>query len=149
MKQLKLFLLLLISTISYSQNPDPLFTPYEQTIPGSTLKYKMIPIKAGSFMMGSPENEKERDADEGPRKTFSISSFWMGAYEITHDEFDLFFKDVATSQNSGTDAITRPSPQYIDLSWDMGRNGGYPVNSMQQRTAVMFCRWLYKKTGIF
>ena len=31
----------------------------------------------------------------------------------------------------------------------MGREGGFPVNSMQQRTAVMYCRWLYKKTGIF
>jgi formylglycine-generating enzyme required for sulfatase activity len=31
----------------------------------------------------------------------------------------------------------------------MGRDGGYPVNSMQQKTAVMYCRWLYNKTGIF
>jgi formylglycine-generating enzyme required for sulfatase activity len=73
----------------------------------------------------------------------------MGVYEVTHDEFDLFFKDANTSQNSGADAITRPSPQYIDLSWDMGRDGGFPVNSMQQKTAVMYCRWLYNKTGIF
>ena len=99
--------------------------------------------------MGSPESEKGRDKDEGPQKTFSISPFWMGAFEVTHDEFDIFFKDAATSQNSGVDAITRPSPQYVDLSWDMGREGGFPVNSMQQRTAIMYCRWLYLKTGIF
>jgi len=99
--------------------------------------------------MGSPENEKGRDAAEGPQKNFSISPFWMGIYEVTHDEFDIFFKDANTSQNLGADAITRPSPQYIDLSWDMGRDGGFPVNSMQQRTGVMYCRWLYNKTGIF
>ena len=109
----------------------------------------MLPIKEGTFTMGSPATEKGRSEDEGPQKTFNISSFWMGAYEITHDEFDIFFKDASTSQDSETDAITRPSPQYIDLSWDMGRNGGYPVNSMQQKTAVMYCRWLYNKTGIF
>lgn len=99
--------------------------------------------------MGSADNEKGRDTDEGPQKKFSISAFWMGAFEVTHDEFDLFFKDDSISRNSGIDAVTRPSPQYVDLSWGMGRNGGFPVNSMQQRTAVMYCRWLYKKTGIF
>ena len=99
--------------------------------------------------MGSPENENGREADEGPQKRFTVSPFWMGAFEVTHDEFDIFFKDANTSQNSNVDAITRPSPQYVDLSWDMGRDGGYPVNSMQQRTAVMYCKWLYNKTGIF
>ncbi|HEU4901668.1 MAG TPA: SUMF1/EgtB/PvdO family nonheme iron enzyme, partial [Flavisolibacter sp.] len=27
--------------------------------------------------------------------------------------------------------------------------GGYPANSMQQFTALMYCRWLYQKTGVF
>jgi formylglycine-generating enzyme required for sulfatase activity len=132
-----------------SQTPDTSFRSYEQSIPGSSLKFKMIPIRGGSFTMGSPDNETGRNADEGPRKKFTVSSFWMGAYEVTHDEFDIFFKDASTSVNSDVDAITRPSPQYVDLSWDMGREGGFPVNSMQQRTALMYCRWLYKKTGVF
>jgi len=149
MKKFKFLFLLFVCKISFAQSPDSSFTLYEQAIPGSSLKFKMIPIKAGSFMMGSPENETGRGTDEGPQKTFSISPFWMGTYEVTHDEFDVFYKDESTSQNSGADAITRPSPQYIDLSWDMGRDGGYPVNSMQQKTALMYCRWLYNKTGIF
>lgn len=128
---------------------DSLFKAYEQTIPGSVVKFKMVPVKGGSFTMGSPETEPGRHADEGPQKNFSISPFWMGAFEVTHDEFDIFFKDAGTSQNINADAITRPSPQYVDLSWDMGREGGFPVNSMQQRTALMYCRWLYNKTGIF
>ena len=132
-----------------SQTADTSFKAYEQPIPGSSLKFRMIPVKGGNFTMGSPENETGRDVDEGPQKKFTISPFWMGAFEVTHDEFDIFFKDVNTSQNSHVDAITRPSPQYVDLSWDMGRDGGFPVNSMQQRTAVMYCKWLYTKTGIF
>jgi formylglycine-generating enzyme required for sulfatase activity len=133
----------------FAQTADTSFTGYEQTIPGSTIKFKMVAIKGGSFTMGSPEKEWGRAADEGPQKIFSISPFWMGAFEVTHDEFDLFFKDASVSQDAETDAITRPSPQYIDLSWDMGREGGFPVNSMQQKTALMYCRWLYQKTGIF
>lgn len=149
----KLSILLVFSAFAqeriFSQSSDTTFTAYEQSIPGSSLKFKMVPIRGGSFTMGSPDNERGRDADEGPQKNFTVSSFWMGAYEVTHDEFDIFFKDYSTSVNSGTDAITRPSPQYVDLSWDMGRQGGFPVNSMQQRTALMYCRWLYKRTGIF
>lgn len=139
----------LICLSSFAQKADTSFAVYEQPIPGSIIKFKMIPIKGGSFIMGSPENEKGRDADEGPQKKFQITSFWMGAFEVTHDEFDLFFKDASTSQDSEIDAITRPSPQYVDLSWGMGREGGFPVNSMQQKTALMYCRWLYNKTGVF
>lgn len=144
------FLLYILSPLtSAPQSTEQPFEPYEQSIPGSVIKFKMVPINGGSFTMGSPESEKGRDADEGPQKKITISPFWMGAFEVTHDEFDLFFKDAATSQNLGTDAITRPSPQYVDLSWDMGKSGGFPVNSMQHRTAIMYCRWLYNKTGIF
>ncbi|MEP6514113.1 MAG: SUMF1/EgtB/PvdO family nonheme iron enzyme [Parafilimonas sp.] len=148
MKRLQFLILLLAGKISFTQNVDTTFISYIQRLPESSLQFKMVAVKGGSFTMGSPETERGRATDEGPQKTFFITSFWMGAFEVTHDEFDLFFKDASVSQNS-PDAVTRPSPQYIDLSWDMGREGGYPVNSMQQKTAVMYCRWLYNKTGIF
>ena len=100
-------------------------------------------------MMGSSVTEKKRAADEGPQKNIQLSAFWMGAYEVTRDEFDVFYKDETTSQNIDVDAITRPSPQYIDFSLGMGKEGGYPANSMSQYAALMYCRWLYQKTGIF
>jgi formylglycine-generating enzyme required for sulfatase activity len=148
-KKLYIFFILYILSQKGLSQTDTSFKAYEQSIPGSTLKFKMVPIKSGSFTMGSPETEIGRDKDEGPQKKFIVSAFWMGVFEVTHDEFDIFFKDADISQNLNVDAITRPSPQYIDLSWDMGREGGFPVNSMQQRTAVMYCRWLYVRTGVF
>jgi formylglycine-generating enzyme required for sulfatase activity len=151
--KLKSFIFLLayslISPVLIAQAIDTSFSPYELLIPGSSLKAKMIAIKGGSFTMGSTETEKQRDADEGPQKTFTISSFWMGAYEVTYDEYNTFFTDESFAQNNTTDAITRPSPPYIDFTLGMGKEGGYPANSMQQYGAVMYCRWLYKKTGIF
>jgi formylglycine-generating enzyme required for sulfatase activity len=149
MRTINTLFLFITGKILFAQQPDSSFSAYEQLIPGSPVTFKMVPIKGGSFTMGSPDNEKGRDPDEGPQKIFFISPFWIGAYEVTHDEFDIFYKDDSISRNSGTDAITRPSPQYVDLSWGMGRGGGFPVNSMQQRTAMMYCYWLYKKTGIF
>jgi formylglycine-generating enzyme required for sulfatase activity len=99
--------------------------------------------------MGSVEDEKNRKKDEGPQRKVTVSSFWMGEFEVTHDQFDIFFKDETIPQGSRVDAVTRPTAQYIDLSWGMGRGGGYPVNSMSQGAAIMFCKWLYQKTGVF
>ena len=132
-----------------AQSDNENFKAYQQTIPGSTLQFKMVPIKGGSFLMGSNDKEKNRDADEGPQRNVSISPFWMGAFEVSRDEFDVYYKDETISQYSTVDAITRPTAQYIDLSWGMGKEGGYPVNSLSQYAALMYCRWLYNKTGIF
>jgi len=125
------------------------FQPYEEAIPGSTVKFNMMPVPAGSFTMGSAAADAVHKPEEGPAKKVKLDAFWMGAKEVTYDEFLLFFNDDNTSRDSEVDAVTRPTPQYIDLSWGMGKQGGFPVNSMSQYTAIMYCRWLYKKTGHF
>lgn len=126
------------------------FSSYNQSISGTEIKFKMVPVNGGSFIMGSGVGEKGRKPDEGPAKAVSVSSFWIGAHEVTYDEYDAFFKDETFTRNQpAADAITRPSPPYIDLTLGMGREGGFPANSMSQYGALMYCRWLYKKTGIF
>ena len=149
MKKQSIILVLLLNTVlAYSQSANE-FTSYKEKIPGSTIEFKMVPINAGTFKIGSPQTEKGRKADEGPQQELKLSAFWMGTHEVTYDEFLLFFDDENTSRNSQVDAVTRPTPQYIDLSWGMGKQGGFPVNSMSQYTAMMYCQWLYKKTGHF
>ncbi|KIC95078.1 sulfatase-modifying factor [Flavihumibacter solisilvae] len=125
------------------------FKAYKQSIPGSDISFEMVPIPAGDFTPGSPVSEKDRNKDEGPGKTVRLSAFWMASMEVSRDAFDVFYKDDKTSQNSAVDAVTRPSPQYIDFSLGMGKEGGYPVNSLSQYAALMYCRWLYEKTGTF
>lgn len=145
-----IFVMALFGTMgATAQAPDTAFKPYVQTIPNTAVQFKLVPIPGGTFTMGSGAADKSARPDEMPQRAVTISPFWMGVYEVTHDEFDQFFNDDATSQNSTADAVTRPSPQYIDLSWGMGREGGYPANSMQQLAATMYCRWLYQKTGVF
>jgi formylglycine-generating enzyme required for sulfatase activity len=148
-KILQTLLLVMVTGSLAAQKTGTPFSSYEQKIPGSPLVYTMVPVKGGSFLMGSPPAEKNRRSDEGPQKQITISPFWMGAFEVTHDQFGIFFKNESLSQGSKVDAVTRPTPQYIDLSWNMGRDGGFPVNSMSVDGALMFCRWLYQQTGIF
>ena len=132
-----------------SQSGDTAFHNHTQNIPGTTLQFNMVPVPAGNFSMGSNDQDKQRESDEGPPNTVSISAFWMGAYEVTFDEFNAFFLDESISQNSSVDAVTRPSSPYIDMTLGMGKEGGFPANSMQQYSALMYCHWLYKKTGTF
>ena len=148
-KLLVIFISISSCYLLHAQNDVKKFTSYSFAIPGSQIECKMVPVKAGSFIMGSSEKDKEREADEYPQRTVTVSAFWMGAFEVTRDEFDVFYNDQSTSANSKVDAVTRPSPQYIDLSWGMGKEGGYPVNSLSQQAALMYCRWLYNKTGVF
>ncbi len=125
--------------------------PYEQTLPGSPVKFKMIAIRGGAFMTGSPSAEVGRDEDEGPQKEVFISSFWMGEHEVTFGEWDVFFKSVDVPQTKAiaVDAVSRPTAQYIDLTWGMGRDSKQPTNSMSQAAAIMYCKWLYHQTGVF
>lgn len=151
MKVLRLVTMVLLGCepVLAQTNTSANFQSYEQTIPGSTVTFNMVPVPAGNFAMGSAATEPGHKAEEGPSKKVQLDAFWMGAKEVTYDEFLLFFNDENTSRDSEVDAVTRPTPQYIDLSWGMGKQGGFPVNSMSQYTALMYCRWLYKKTGNF
>lgn len=148
----KLFVLLLSGCccqLTTAQDSVKIFATYKFTIPGSTIQCKMVAVNEGGFLMGSNATEKNRKADEGPQRKVFIANFWMGAYEVTRDEFDVFYNDETTGESTRADAITRPSPQYIDFSLGMGKEGGYPVNSLSQYAAIMYCRWLYNKTGVF
>ena len=140
-------LLLVITTQLNAQD----LKPYEQGIPNTSVKFKMVPIPAGKFTMGSTYAEIGRDNDEGPQKVVELSSFWMGAYEVTFEEWDAFFKnmDVPQTKAIAVDAVSRPTAQYIDLTWGMGRDGKQPTNSMSQAAAIMYCKWLYNQTGVF
>ncbi len=131
-----------------ASNAATAFTTYETTLPETDISFKMVAIEGGSFMLGSPATEPGRGADEGPQQKVTIAPFWMGAHEVTFDEYDVY-TDPEKDKTPIPDGMTRPSPPYIDLTLGMGKSGGYPANSMSQYGALMYCRWLYIKTGIF
>lgn len=132
--------------VSNGYAQEKAFAVYDAPVPGSKFTIKMIPVHGGTFRIG---NYLEKGKSPVETKEVKLSDFWMGAFEITHDQFGIFYKDESVTQGSKTDAITRPTAQYIDLSWNMGKEDGFPVNSLSQDAALMFCRWLYQKTGVF
>jgi len=51
------------------------------------MKFRRIP--AGSFLMGSPETEKDRCLNEGPVHGVTISQpFYMGVHEVTQEQYE-------------------------------------------------------------
>ncbi len=132
---------------------------YTNTIPGTDVTFEMVPIPGGEFTMGSPDTEKERKPDEGPQHPVKLSPFWMGRYEVTWDQYLLFMypdderklretHPTDEAINKISDAVTRPSKPYVDMSFGMGKTG-YPAIAMTQHGANKFCHWLSAKTGQF
>lgn len=138
------------SFYAFAYNTDTSFKKYDQIIPGSEVKFTMVPIPGGSFLMGSPASDVSKENDESPQKEVKISPFWMSDKEVTFEEYLTFFADESISRNSKVDAITRPSIPYVDPSAAVGGDDQtYPAINVKQFGALMYCRWLYKKTGIF
>jgi formylglycine-generating enzyme required for sulfatase activity len=144
--------LTLIPQIAHAQQKNS--EHYTQEISGTNLKFDMVAIPGGEFVMGSPASEPGRDADEGPQHPVKLDPFWIGKYEVTWDVFEPFvYKDYEITQSNGTvsakvDAVARPTKPYLDMTFGMGKEN-HPAVGMTQYNAIQFCKWLYARTGIF
>ncbi len=133
---------------------------YTGTVPrAKDTPYRMVPIPGGEFLMGSPDSEKGRLPDEGPRMKVQIEPFWMGACEVTWDAYMKFMFSAEARSRDGAlkivppvlpevDAVSRPTAPYIDMTFGMGYKG-YPALAMTQHAALKFCQWLSAQTGHF
>lgn len=130
--------LILITRSATAQSTAPAFQAFEQKIPNSTVAFRMVPIPG----------ETARHSGERSAAGATPDSFWMEEHEVTYEEY-ILFQDESQDTKPVPDGITRPSPPYIDFTLGMGKTGGFPANSMSQYAAIMYCKWLYKKTGVF
>ena len=91
------------------------------TVPGTvfrdTLKDggegpEMVVLPTGSFQMGSPDSETDRDSDEGPVRTVNISKrIAMGRYEVTFEEYEHFADADSSRSRPGAMDLRRPEMQ--------------------------------------
>ena len=67
-------------------------------------------IEPGSFVMGSPDTEPDRQNDEGPQTPVRISAgFWMGKFEVTQGQFE----EVMGTNTSSTIGFDLPVDQVL------------------------------------
>lgn len=131
--------------------------PYAEVIEHTDLKIEMVPIPGGEFLMGSPESEDDRGDDEGPQRSVKVDPFWMGKFEITWEQYDVWNEDKdqrmrtmlaidKTPRDLAIDGVSRPTEPYTDMSFGMGRED-FPAICMTQHAARTYCKWLSAKTG--
>jgi formylglycine-generating enzyme required for sulfatase activity len=147
----------------YLRDPDSVaataeeMKPYSQRLRHTTVKFDMLPIPGGEFVMGSPEDEADRAEDEGPQHPVKIDPFWMGKFEVTWDEYDVWRLSLdaqrrklagrkADQVDEAADAVTRATKEYQPMDFGMGHDG-FPAISMTQLAAKQYCEWLTVKTG--
>lgn len=78
-------LLLIISPELLKAQNESEFSEYTVTIPDSDQSIEMVPVPGGTFEMG-PINGSTHD--------ITVDPFWMGKYEITWNEYNLFRNEV-------------------------------------------------------
>lgn len=113
-------------------------TPYTDTIPGTRVKWEMVPVPGGTVSV---------PGDSG-LVSVSVPEFWMGKTEVPWEMFDVFYLklDVPRSSRTGVDASTRPSKPYGAPDRGFGHRG-WPAISLTHGAAVRFAAWLSERTG--
>ena len=108
---------------------------------------EMVIIPPGKFIMGSPETEKDRDADEGLHTVVITYSFAVSQGPITWDLWDACVRDGACDGPSVEAALRldrdgKPSQDYGDHV-----RGNHPVVGVSWWDAQAFVHWLNRKIG--
>jgi formylglycine-generating enzyme required for sulfatase activity len=118
------------------------------------MKLRLIP--AGKFMMGSPETEAGRDANEGPQHGVMLSKpYFLGASAVTVGQFKEFVKAKGYKTDAETDGgayrrtggffIIDPKCTWLNPGWE--QTDEHPVVAVSRRDAQAFCDWLSEKEG--
>jgi formylglycine-generating enzyme required for sulfatase activity len=108
----------------------------------------MIMVEKGHFMIGSPELEAGRRANEGPMKQVSIKrAFTVSRYEILIQEFEAFVQD--TGHVPSPVCMVNGQERH-DMGWlnpgFVQPTGDRPVVCINRDDAEAYAAWLTQKT---
>jgi formylglycine-generating enzyme required for sulfatase activity len=117
---------------------------------------KFVLIKGGTFMMGSPESEPERGANEKQHEE-TVSDFYMSEKTITNEQYCVFLNENDVYGNGEMDVKDFGKRQIAFSNNFAGLNGleyknsrwhtrpemeNLPVVCMSLFGAIAYCEWL-------
>jgi len=114
-------------------SPDPaaVLSKYIELDLGGGVKMKLVRIEPGTFSMGSPPGEKDRDGDEFQHPVEISKPFFMGIHEVTQAQYQR---------------IIGKNPSWFSAQGDgNGKVAGlntddFPVEQVSWNDAMEFCR---------
>jgi formylglycine-generating enzyme required for sulfatase activity len=128
-------------------------------VPGSGKAFRdcpdcpeMVPIPAGSFLMGSPEGEDGRFSDEGPQHKVTIAQpFAVGRSHVTRAQFAKFMRASGHKAEDGCYTLSGGSwKEDKAASWrapGFDQDDDHPVVCVNWNDATAYAAWLRKTTG--
>ena len=150
MKELLLIILVVLSGCS-------LLTANLQVIEGdkftNSLGMQFVYILPGTFMMGSPVDEKGRQGDETQHKVILTDGFYMQATEVTVGQWRRFVQDTGFKTEAERDgrAIVLIRENWEEKAvyyWDnpgFRQTDDHPVTCVSWNDVQVFIRWLNMK----
>jgi formylglycine-generating enzyme required for sulfatase activity len=124
---------LIKKSIHQPVNPAPLAKSFGENL-GNGINLEMVAIPGGTFLMGSPENEKGRRSNESPQHKVTVKPFFMGKFTITQAQWQavVALPEVKIALN--------PNPSRF-------KGADRPVEQVSWYDAEEFCARLSRKTG--
>lgn len=99
---------------------------------------ELVLVQKGTFMLGSPGNERGRDADEGPQTRVTLSKgFGLGRWEVTQAQWLAVMGTTVAQQRDR-----------LNPSWPLrGQGPDYPMYYVSWDEAMAFCQRLNDLAG--
>jgi formylglycine-generating enzyme required for sulfatase activity len=106
---------------------------------------EMVFIEGGRFMMGSNNDENEQ-----PIHPVTISSFYMGKYEITNKQYCIFLNSFDNVNNVYNIDLSKEDGGIIQQNGELIVKPGFenlPVVYVNWYGTLAYCSWLSKETN--
>ncbi|MEM8006938.1 SUMF1/EgtB/PvdO family nonheme iron enzyme, partial [Morganella morganii subsp. sibonii] len=105
----------------------------------------MVVLPAGSFTMGTPDDEVGRQPDEGPLHDVTFAKpFAISRYQVTAGELDAYLKATGVKLADGD---TRPGRECIAGKPRYQQGPRQPAVCVDYNDVKNYAAWLSKKTG--
>ncbi|GAB4211721.1 MAG: hypothetical protein OHK0022_46580 [Roseiflexaceae bacterium] len=92
-------------------------------------------VEAGTYWIGSDDNDPEADEDEKPRYGVTFDApFWIGRFPITNAQWQMWVEVGGQRSRSADDPdLNHPNQPVVSITWD---------------EAIAFCTWLSGELGV-
>ena len=112
-----------------------------------------VHIKGGTFLMGSPENEPQRNEKDEMQHSVKVNDFFMLKHQVTINQFENFIQttDYKTDAEKGDgsylwdgkEARKKASVNWrCDVKGDIQTDKNHPVIHVSWNDANAYCQWL-------
>jgi formylglycine-generating enzyme required for sulfatase activity len=101
---------------------------------GNGIELEMVRIPAGDFMMGSPQQESERNKNESPQHLVTVPELYLGKYPVTQAQWRM------VADLPQVERVLQREPSNF-------KGEDLPVERVSWFEAIEFCRRLSVLTG--